>query len=47
MPALDQPLTSATMAAGIRPDLVLQLGERLVSKCVCVRTCVGGRLHGE
>ena len=41
VPALDQLLTSATMAAGIRPDLVLQLGERLVSKCVCVPVWVG------
>ena len=34
VPALDQLLTSPQIAAGIRPDLVLQLGERLVSKRV-------------
>jgi len=34
VPALDQLLTSPHFAAGIRPDLVLQLGERLVSKRV-------------
>ena len=34
VPALDQMLTSPHIAAGIRPDLVLQFGERLVSKRV-------------